>query len=60
MVGSGRRGGGGVGTAVCVGWKLLITHDTWWRGEKSFVPLQQGDRGYKKYSINGTNGMRGS
>lgn len=28
MKGSGRCGGGGVGNAVWVGWKLLITHDT--------------------------------
>lgn len=32
--GSERCGGGGVGTAIWVGLKLLITHDTWQRADK--------------------------
>ena len=34
MGGSDRCGGGGFGTAIWVGWKLLITHVTWWKEEQ--------------------------
>lgn len=36
-VASGCCRGGEVGLAIWVGWKLLITHDTWWRRGNKFV-----------------------
>lgn len=57
MAVSGRCGGGGVGTAIWVGWKLLITHDTWWSEEERSVPLQYRD-GWFSSLLNALSAMR--